>query len=347
LKPDVSTVNITSRCNLRCAMCMQPRSGEDADDSATVHGRGAEMTPDEWKRVVDQAASARPAFYFSGGEPLLYRGLVEILAHIRQRGLIAALVTNGTTLARHAKSLVEAGVDNITVSLDGPEEVHDAIRNVPGAFQRATAGIRAVREARNRAGTAFPTLKVNCVITPGNIRHLLETHRIARELGVEEFSLQHPMFDTEQNVALHNRVFSRIMNEPEGGEFVSKGEGEFYDVSFAPEEYILLESALDQMIEEAKGRPRLLFFPPVRRTDWKRYYLDLDFPFAQHCNAPWTNMRLLADGTFEPCLHYVIGNVRETPLSDLWNHERMRHFRRRLAERRLFPACVRCCYRSY
>jgi radical SAM protein with 4Fe4S-binding SPASM domain len=58
-------------------------------------------------------------------------------------------------------------------------------------------------------------------------------------------------------------------------------------------------------------------------------------------------MRLLPDGTFEPCLHYAIGNVRDTPLWDLWNAPRMRFFRRALLHNGLYPACARCCYRSY
>jgi radical SAM protein with 4Fe4S-binding SPASM domain len=58
-------------------------------------------------------------------------------------------------------------------------------------------------------------------------------------------------------------------------------------------------------------------------------------------------MRLLPDGTFEPCLHYAIGNVRDTPLWDLWNAPRMRFFRRALLKNGLYPACARCCYRSY
>jgi MoaA/NifB/PqqE/SkfB family radical SAM enzyme len=99
------------------------------------------VAPGEWCGVVDQAASAHPAFYFSGGEPLLYRGLDQVLAHVKRRGLIAALVTNGSLLARHAERLVEIGVDNVTVSLDGPEAVHDAIRGVPGTFARARVAV--------------------------------------------------------------------------------------------------------------------------------------------------------------------------------------------------------------
>ena len=373
LKPNLLSINVTARCNLRCAMCMQPRDNAADGDSPTMRRGGAELTPEQWLRVVDQAASARPAFYFTGGEPLLYKGLDRILRHIKSTGLIAAVVTNATTLAQHADSLVEAGVDNVTVSLDGPEEVHDRIRGAAGTFRRATEGIRALQEARRRAAKAFPAIKVNCVITRHSIPTLLDTYQIVRELGVEELNLQHPIFDTAGNIELHNRVFPQAMEQQEalgcrleavGTETekptaylqpkayslqpkASKELGEYYDEQLTGDEYAQLEKTLVELLRREKALPRIEFFPPVRRKDWRGYYLDMRYPFRRRCTAPWTTMRLLADGTFEPCLHYVIGNVLETPLWELWNCPRMRDFRVRLLRNGLFPACVRCCYRCY
>ena len=179
-------------------MCMQPRGAAGDDSSPTLSHNRRELTPGEWCHVIDQAAPARPAFYFSGGEPLLYKGLAEILRHIKKRRLIAALVTNGVLLARHAEELVEAGVDNVTISLDGPEAVHDQIRGVPGTFHRAIEGIRALQEVRARAHSHYPAIKVNCVITPESYRTLEETYEIVRGLGIDEINFQHPIFDTAE-----------------------------------------------------------------------------------------------------------------------------------------------------
>jgi MoaA/NifB/PqqE/SkfB family radical SAM enzyme len=274
-------------------------------------------------------------------------------------------------------------VDNVTVSLDGPEEVHDRIRGAAGTFRRATEGIRALQEARRRAAKDFPAIKVNCVITRHSIPTLLDTYQIVRELGVGELNLQHPIFDTAGNIELHNRVFPRAMEqqealgcrletedrqnglriadcglrieETEGGREKAgrasrlpiKELGEYYDEQLTTEQYEQLEAALLTMLRRRNAPPRIEFFPPVARKDWRGYYLDLTYPFRRRCTAPWTTMRLLADGTFEPCLHYVIGNVLETPLWELWNCPRMRDFRVRLLRNGLFPACVRCCYRCY
>lgn len=362
-RPNLITVNITGRCNLRCEMCMQPRGkiGRD-DDTATLAAGGRELTLEEWGAVVDQAAPARPAFYFTGGEPLLYRGIADVLDRVKSRGMIAALVTNGTALSHYAERLVEIGIDNVTVSIDGPEAVHDRIRGVAGAFRKAVEGILALREARGRAGVPYPAVKVNCVITPESLDTLEETYRIVSELGVEEINFQHPIFDTAENVALHNKVFREALKSGMGvspmkehGQDArattraaqeAKSEGEFYAARIREDEFERLESALRRILASRSPATRVLFFPDVKPGDWRGYYLDLRHPFPEKCHAPWTTMRFLADGTFEPCLRYPVGNALETPLWELWNHERMRRFRL-LIRRGLFPACVRCCYRCY
>lgn len=349
LRPNQIIVNITGRCNLRCAMCMQPRGAPGDDDSPTFGAGAAELEPQQWLRVVDQAAPARPAFYFSGGEPLLYRGLDAILERVKSHGMIAALVTNATLLEKHARRLVEIGVDNVTVSIDGPAQTHDAIRGLPGAFDRAMRGIGALVEARRAAGAHFPSLKINCVVTPDSLPHLEETWRIAADLGADEINFQHPIFDTTENLERHNRVFPSMLGlDAEEARKCCRIEGEIYSRRFT-------EGQVDELLETARRieaqsgpeSPAVLFFPEVPRAQWPAYYLDLQFPFRALCTMPWRIMRLQADGAFEPCLHYRIGNVADAPLWELWNAAAMRRFRRALAAGRLFPGCVRCCYRNY
>jgi len=355
-KPTLISINITGRCNLRCEMCMQPRKSAGDSASSTVGGGRDELTPAQWLGVVDQAAGVRPAFYFSGGEPLLYQGLDEILARIKQRGMIAALVTNGTALTQYAERLVRLGVDNVTVSLDGPEEVHDKIRGVRGTFRRATEGIRALRQARQRTGLRFPAIKINCVITPTSLETLEETLEITKNLGVEEVNFQHPIFDSAENVAAHNRVFEKAFpgntlgedrRERPGLSAESKRAGEYYEMVLSEDQFQRLDAILRGILSRSDRHPKVLLFPTVRQKDWRGYYLNLAHPFERTCSAPWTMMRLLADGTFEPCLHYAVGNVTEIPLWQLWNSPAMHRFRGALLRHRLYPGCVRCCYRRY
>jgi MoaA/NifB/PqqE/SkfB family radical SAM enzyme len=82
---------LTERCNLNCVHCYvnQPASSRVA--------RARELTTDQVKRILDQAADAGCLFLtLTGGEPLLRPDFIEIYLHARKRGILASIFTNGT-----------------------------------------------------------------------------------------------------------------------------------------------------------------------------------------------------------------------------------------------------------
>jgi cyclic pyranopterin phosphate synthase len=108
-------VSLTDRCNLRCTYCM-PAEGLDwlADDKV--------LTDDEVVRLVGVAVTHLGVreVRFTGGEPLVRRGLVDIVrrsAALTPRPELS-LTTNGLGLARTAAALAAAGLDRVNVSLD-------------------------------------------------------------------------------------------------------------------------------------------------------------------------------------------------------------------------------------
>lgn len=107
-------VSLTDRCNLRCAYCMPPE-GLDWLPSPEL------LTDDEIVRLVGIAVSLGvDEVRFTGGEPLLRRGLVDIVRRVAQlepRPRLS-LTTNGIGLARLAEPLAQAGLDRVNVSLD-------------------------------------------------------------------------------------------------------------------------------------------------------------------------------------------------------------------------------------
>lgn len=166
----------TAACNLACAHCRaEARTEPDPD----------ELSTGEVKALVnDIAAMPRPGasrpviFIISGGEPLLRPDVFEIAAHSTAAGLHTVLATNGTLLDQAAVThLREAGVRRLSVSLDGPgPESHDVFRGVPGAFDRAAAGLA---EARAQG---LP-VQINTTVTRRNAGLLPEMLEKAVELG--------------------------------------------------------------------------------------------------------------------------------------------------------------------
>jgi len=170
-------VSITDRCNYKCVYC---RTGE-------VGAQYPELAIDEYLRLiklfVDLGISK---VRLTGGEPLLKRGLVELvrklaaLRTIDDGPLDLALTTNGHLLDGLAAPLKAAGLNRVTVSMDAVDpEIFEKITRVPGSFQAVLAGVRAARAA------GLTPLKVNCVLLRGFNDNQIESFaRFAREENV-------------------------------------------------------------------------------------------------------------------------------------------------------------------
>ena len=149
-------VSLTDRCNLRCSYCM-PAEGLDwlPDDSV--------LTDDEVVRLIHigvEQLGIREV-RFTGGEPLVRRGLVDIVRRTHELGVETSLTTNALGLSRTARALAEAGLDRINVSLDTvrPETFHEITRR--DRFHDVIAGLEAARVA------GLGPIKINAVLLRG------------------------------------------------------------------------------------------------------------------------------------------------------------------------------------
>ncbi|WP_016907260.1 GTP 3',8-cyclase MoaA [Streptomyces xiaopingdaonensis] len=151
-------VSLTDRCNLRCTYCM-PEEGLQWLEKPSL------LSDDEIVRLVRIAVTRLGVeeVRFTGGEPLLRRGLVEIVgrcAELEPRPKLS-LTSNGIGLERTAQALAAAGLDRINISLDtlDPEVFHRLTRRKRHAD--VLAGLRAAKEA------GLEPVKVNTVLMPG------------------------------------------------------------------------------------------------------------------------------------------------------------------------------------
>ena len=143
LRPAPANVSLalTYRCQCRCEHCYS--NAPDRDDHE-------ELSTGELKSIIDQIKRLGALqVIFSAGEPLLRKDLDEIIHHAHQAGLLTRLNTNGLLLdPERAARLKKAGLTQCAVSIDYPDAgVHDSLRGVPGAFDRAVQGIRHLQEA--------------------------------------------------------------------------------------------------------------------------------------------------------------------------------------------------------
>ena len=154
---------LTYKCNLRCKMCpFWKRSSKDSS---------IEQEKAILRQIYDSGVCA---IMFEGGEPLLRKDLVEILAFSRSLPLHTSLITNGT--------LLESRIDEITpyingavyVSIDGLEKTHDKIRGVSGCFKKAVEGIMSSR--------GKVPVTINTTIMAENIHEIEDLVKLANEM---------------------------------------------------------------------------------------------------------------------------------------------------------------------
>jgi len=173
-KPRLIAWELTRQCTLKCKHCRA---------SAERGPYTGELSFEEVCRVVDSiAAHYDPIMILTGGEPMLRPDLLDIIRHVKARGLRPVMATCGALLTEEAaRAIREAGVERISVSIDGATAAsHDAFRGVPGAFDAMMAGVAAAR----KADLAF---QVNMTVTRGNVGEMEAILQLAKSLGAAAF----------------------------------------------------------------------------------------------------------------------------------------------------------------
>ena len=172
--PRLIAWELTRSCPLHCKHCR----------AAAQHGPYAgELSFEEVTRVIDSiAARFNPILILTGGEPMLRPDLCDIIRYAKNAGLRPVMATCGTLLTvEKAQEIREAGVERISVSIDGPDaESHDRFRGIPGAYAGTMKGI----EAAKAGGLEF---QVNTTVTRTNMNDLDAILAHAVELGAAAF----------------------------------------------------------------------------------------------------------------------------------------------------------------
>jgi radical SAM family uncharacterized protein len=155
---------LTYNCNLRCKMC--PFWKRPSPDPSLKQEK------EVLKQIYNSGAAG---VAFEGGEPLLRKDLVDILAFSRSLPLHTSLITNGTLLESRIDEIAPYINGVLYVSLDGLEKTHDAVRGVDGSFKKAVRGICAAKEK--------VAVTINTTVMAENIDEIESLVELAKELG--------------------------------------------------------------------------------------------------------------------------------------------------------------------
>ena len=131
-KPIVIYGIVNERCNYKCRYCEFWRMKEYQD----------ELTIQEWKDALLSLKDYIGNYHieFSGGEPFIKKGIIDLFEFCHEQGLKWGVTTNGSGLTDSIiKRVVAAEPFNVNISIDGHiAEIHDYARGIPGSFERIT-----------------------------------------------------------------------------------------------------------------------------------------------------------------------------------------------------------------
>lgn len=332
--PPLIIWEISNKCNLKCAMCVL------FGKNKIKQPKGKELSFEEVKSIIDDIRKTyrflpfKPFIGLTGGEPFMRKDLIEILRYLKESGFMFSVTTNfSIPNEKMIKDMINSGLKDLRVSIDGPKEVHDSIRGIK-VFDKVINNIRLIRE--DKKGRKLP-IKINCTISKYNVDTITYMVNLADELKTD-LSFQFVEFIDDKHFNAHKQ-------------FSIKKFGDYCPTKVDKE--ILTEDETNKIIarlSEAKKLARKkgvkLFFTPDIRNDnkLKRYFLDINgYRHSEKCTFPWSSARINSYGDMFPCIDYHYGNLRNHSFSESWNNKRARYFRKTLKKVGLFPGCIRCC----
>lgn len=323
-------VEPTFRCNLECLMC--PRfSSEDPS---------LDMSMETYRRIQESMVYAHTVDLTGWGEPTLHRNIYEMIRMAKEQGCITTMTSNGTTLNEvNGRRLIEAGLDRLTISVDGIRpETYNAIR-IGSSFERVTRNL----ERFSRLLASQPTsleLGIAFTIQETNASDLDRILPWMNSVGATVLHLKH--LNVISNSGDWEKSFLKYVHEPR------KAQGNRLKT---------LEDQIRKLLEEAPSRGI-------------RVHMHSEFPLSssmigRHCLAtPLESVYFSYEGRIAPCCHFghhvsryfegtfyppsslFFGDIRTQIFEEAWNSPPFQKFRLGFLSRN-FPEVCRTCYLLY
>lgn len=286
---------VNEHCNVKCRQCEYWRLKEYKD----------EMTIEDWQNALLSVKEFIGEFSinFSGGEPYIKKGFLDLLTFANKNGIHAGVTTNGYCMTReNAAKTVAARPFNVNMSVDGPNaELHDYLRGQPGLFDRLSKGISYLREEQEKQNVLFP-INVKPTINRLNFRHLEEIVTWAKGIGATTVNFQPVNRWTPE-------TYSELWVEEEDRE-------EFSQV-------------IERLIEMKKNGAPIMNSDEVLRLMLPHFQEEKAPDSTRPCRVGLRNYWIDTRGDVKLCDEYpVIGNVKEASAREIWYGEKAQEVRR-------------------
>ncbi len=276
---------LTKQCNLSCLHCASSCTPSKDQPKLTLQAISGVL-----QQVKRRYSTKKILVCLTGGEPLLHPEFFQIIQEIDKQGFSWGITTNAMLLSDHcADEMLSAHMGSISISLDGLEETHNALRRNSQAFQHAVLGIQRLVQRK------MP-VQITSVVTQKTIHELDAIYEIVQQLGAYSWRILNiePVGRAEKNVNL----------------FLRK------------EQYQELLTYIVKLRNESKlhvtyGCSHYLGIP------WEGKVRDFNFI----CGSGLFVMSIMANGDIFPCLDMQQykqlrqGNIFQDDVIDIWENQ--------------------------
>jgi MoaA/NifB/PqqE/SkfB family radical SAM enzyme len=312
----------TNRCNLLCTTC--PRTYQQLEPEA-------DMPWSLFTSLIDQYPNIARVVLHGIGEPMLVKDLAQRVAYLKARNIYTLFNTNGTLLTKaNGRALIEAGLDELRVSLDAAEaEVFQMVRG-KDFFSKIVANVKNFTAMQRELNAPKPRVSLWLTGLRETVDQLPNFVRLAHSIGVTEVYLQRLVF------------FDQPMSENS----LARAESALFEHTTEREEALIheAESIAKQLgvTFSASGAVDPGESIKMQRTD---------NPWSL-CRRPWSLMYITANGRVLPCCiapfsmkgysSFTLGDATQSSLREIWNGPEYQRFRAGLLTSAPPPACANC-----
>ena len=311
----------TSRCNEFCQQC--PRTLLSREDDR-------DLSFDKFRYIVDQFPVLERVVLHGLGEPLLNKELPRMVRYLKDRGTYVLFNSNGIALTpKRGQALIDAGLDEYRLSMDGSTpETYAIVRGVD-AFDKIWRNVRAFIEMQKAQDATKPAVSLWFTAMRENLHELPGLIDLATENGVREVYMQRLVYFEEGLAHSRQALFRRSTAE---------------------------ELALVRRCEEMCKERGITFRAAGSATPYESIVRDFgDRPWSG-CQRPYSLTYITSSGNvlsccFAPFGHKsareykeerVLGNVFQEPIAAIWHGERYEAFRRAFESEHPAKQCAQC-----
>ncbi len=294
------------------------------------------MPLDLFKKIADQAAKYYPntKLGYAFTEPLVYKHLYESLKYAAERKLFTSVTTNALNLRKIADKLIDAELDELYVSLDGPADIHNEIRGYNQSFEKAVEGIDYLFHQKRK-----PKISIYCVITQWNIGRLKEFLDYFKDYPLAHIGFMHTNYTPDALAERHNLHYGNLYHATASN---------MKDIDITSYDLNALHAEILEIKQKKYAFP-VSFSPEI--TDKEKligFYHHPEKFHGKKCYDVFNTIMIKSNGDVIPahgrCYNLKIGNLYEDTLPAIWNSGVIAKFRNDLNKAGgLLPACSRCC----